>query len=226
MAALVLFVLWEKIILKKISIWKPVVAALAGLLTSAAHAVVIVDFEDVANGKFLQNNSLVSEGYSVAHAGSFAMVMANSGQGATDFSGDGTKRLISFNTSSISVSAASATPFDAIAFDGGESWVMQPHGWATQIQAIGHLAAGGTTSQTFNLDLIKNPITGMQHFVFDNSFHALNRLEFKGLGGNPEFSLDNVAVQVVPEPETYALMLAGLGAVAFMVRRKQARHSA
>src|SRR5438445_322048 len=86
-----------RIIMKKIALWKPLAAAIAGLLSSTAHAIVVVDFEDVANGKFLQGNSLVSEGYTVAHAGSFAMVMANSGQGATDFSGDGTKRLISFN---------------------------------------------------------------------------------------------------------------------------------
>lgn len=32
----------------------------------------------------------------------------------------------------------------------------------------------------------------------------------------------NITVAVVPEPETYALMLAGLGAVGFMARRRKA----
>jgi len=34
--------------------------------------------------------------------------------------------------------------------------------------------------------------------------------------------LDNVSVAAVPEPETYALMLAGLGLLGFMARRKKA----
>ena len=37
--------------------------------------------------------------------------------------------------------------------------------------------------------------------------------------------LDNVSVTAVPEPETYAMMLAGLGAVGFMARRRKFKQS-
>ena len=40
-----------------------------------------------------------------------------------------------------------------------------------------------------------------------------------GIGNYPE--VDNVSVVVVPEPETYALMLAGLGALGLVARRRR-----
>jgi hypothetical protein len=206
-------------------------AAVAAFVTGLAQATV-VDFEDIAvdGGTFLHNASVVSRGFNVAHAeraeGGFALVDGNAGQGGTDFSGNGTSRLLSFNASRITVAPVAGGEFDIISFDGGESWISQPHQWSTQIEAVGYLAVGGTTTQVFDLDLIKDPVLGLQTFTFNNSFRGLTRVEFIGIGGNPEFSLDNVAVQAVPEPETYALMLGGLSAVAFMARRRQLRHAA
>jgi hypothetical protein len=50
----------------------------------------------------------------------------------------------------------------------------------------------------------------------DLTFAAIERSD--SLGG----SLDNVSVTAVPEPETYALMLAGLGLIGAVVRRRKA----
>jgi hypothetical protein len=47
------------------------------------------------------------------------------------------------------------------------------------------------------------------------TFHSI-------VGGNSGAVIDNVTVIAVPEPETYALMLAGLGLVGFMARRRKA----
>lgn len=53
--------------------------------------------------------------------------------------------------------------------------------------------------------------SGLKLFVFDN-----NR------AGNSGSILVNVNVAAVPEPETYAMMLAGLGLVGFAARRRKA----
>ena len=49
-----------------------------------------------------------------------------------------------------------------------------------------------------------------------------SRLRFSG-AGNKDALLDGVSITAVPEPETYAMMLAGLGAIGFMARRRQAK---
>jgi PEP-CTERM motif len=47
---------------------------------------------------------------------------------------------------------------------------------------------------------------------------TINSLTFKSNGN--AFEMDNFRVTAVPEPETYALMLAGLAAVGFMAKRR------
>ena len=66
-----------------------------------------------------------------------------------------------------------------------------------------------------------------QQFEFDvTGTGGWDTLKFAAGGTAQTYggSLDNVSlVAAVPEPETYALMMAGLGAVAFMARRRKAR---
>ena len=42
-----------------------------------------------------------------------------------------------------------------------------------------------------------------------------------GLAGPGSFNVDNINVVAVPEPETYAFMLAGVGVIGLMARRKK-----
>ena len=65
-----------------------------------------------------------------------------------------------------------------------------------------------------------------QHWEFDVKGTGTDSLKFAAVGTADTYggSLDNVSlVAAVPEPETYALMMAGLGAVAFMARRRRPR---
>lgn len=196
----------------------------AAVFTSTLQAQsIVVDFEDLStgnNGLFVSNGSLLSRGFNVAHSGSFAILHGTAGQGGTDFSGNGTNRLLSFNTSTITLSRVGGVPFGLSAFDGGESWVNLPHFWATQIQVTGYYEVGGTTTQFFGLDLVKSPTVGMQVFSTNGSFTGLSKVEFVGIGGNPEFSIDNMVTSTVPEPQTVALLVVGLAVVAGASRRR------
>lgn len=77
----------------------------------------------------------------------------------------------------------------------------------------------GNFSEIFTLA----PNAGWQQFT--RSFTVLSgmssNLSFDHAGGdNMGLMLDNVSVTAVPEAETYALMLAGLGLIGFSVRRR------
>jgi len=58
--------------------------------------------------------------------------------------------------------------------------------------------------------------------LFTPSTTGIYSLIFQNAGGdNVGALLDNVSVSAVPEPETYAMLLAGLGLLGFMARRRK-----
>jgi hypothetical protein len=60
-----------------------------------------------------------------------------------------------------------------------------------------------------------------QHFIDFRATSAAVTLSFTGATGNGYTYIDNVSVTAVPEPESYAMLLAGLGAIGFMSRRRR-----
>jgi hypothetical protein len=69
-----------------------------------------------------------------------------------------------------------------------------------------------------------NTTLNWTHVVVNNLHATGSSTELKFSSRNdPSFTrLDNISVQAVPEPETYAMMLAGLGALGFIARRRKA----
>ena len=60
----------------------------------------------------------------------------------------------------------------------------------------------------------------LQTITFDSSFANVQSVTLNSLNG-PYFSNINVESAVVPEPETYTMLLAGLGLMGFMLRRRK-----
>lgn len=197
---------------------KTLKAAIAGLVLSVsgfANAGLIT-FESGHSGYFA-NESIQLDGFDITHSGSFAYIQNTSSQ-----AGNGSNVLYSYNRSTISLSATSGELFSLLAFDGGESHNIFPHGWSNAIQVTGFNLAGQVAQSIFRLDIDKSYLTGLETFSL-SSFTGLSRVEFVGVCDttcNPEFSLDNISVatQAVPEPSTlaiFALSIMGLASRRF-----------
>ena len=88
----------------------------------------------------------------------------------------------------------------------------------------------GSAAQQFTVSNLAFPVTdGNQSFAQYVSFTAtggstITSLTFDNVAQNNAFEVANFKVtSPVPEPETYALLLAGLGAIGFIARRQQQR---
>ena len=78
----------------------------------------------------------------------------------------------------------------------------------------------GSSAQSFAL--ASNAPWARYSITFNPTASGTYNLSFQDLGSdNRGAMLDNVSVAAVPEPGTYALMLAGLGLLGFMARRKK-----
>jgi hypothetical protein len=82
------------------------------------------------------------------------------------------------------------------------------------------LAGGGAQSFAVNSDADS---LWQRHFLDFRASSSSVTLSFAGDGntGSGYSYIDNVTISAIPEPESYAMLLAGLGAIGFMSRRRR-----
>lgn len=208
-----------------------VLVACGAILSIQAHAVT-VDFEDVpaytyqdfSSGGF--DFSLVGDGAAVTPTGSYC------GAQCPD---NGTQYFVAPygpESTSLTMTKAGGGLFGLSSFDGagafnfGEGSIFIPN----QIDVTGVLAGGGTVHQAFQIDKSTGSTGGLNFtsYAFSSSFTNLVSVRFSSSGSDLSefngFSIDNInatAVTAVPEPETYAMLLAGLGMMGVVGRRRR-----
>ena len=120
------------------------------------------------------------------------------------------------NASSV-MSLTGGGTFSVSAFDAASYW----NGATGTLNVIGNIFGGGTVSASFGVN------STFQSFSL-TGFNNLVSLQFQdsasgGFLSAPGFGVDNINLDpsAVPEPETYAMMLAGLGLLGFVARRRK-----
>jgi hypothetical protein len=93
---------------------------------------------------------------------------------------------------------------------------------ATAVQLTGYFRGGGTITTTLTLDQTadENGILAFQQFDL-TGFVDLISVSFTGLGGvtRSDFTLDDIVVNPVPEPSTFAL--AALSLISLLALRRR-----
>lgn len=187
--------------------------ALAGasLGANAADLITNGDFETYAGGSFsngyrtVNNGSVSLAGWAV---GGTSVDIVNGAFGA--FSGNGIDMLGTPGPGSLSQSFASTVGQTyLLSFDLSRNGSSDPY--------INVSFAGGAVTQYVG----GTSLVPAHYTLSYTASNASTLLTFSSVGnGNSGAVLDNVSVTAVPEPETYAMLLAGLGLIGMVRRRK------
>lgn len=199
---------------------------LSMLLSNAAYAMIsTVDFNSpnfFGDGVFVPaGSSFSTERFTFTAVGGTNDYVSVDTQ--ANITNNGSPRLFVGNQTEVVMWRPSGRAFSLLGLDYGGSWTDadKRNRWADSIEIIGVLTNGTTIQTSLNLAGLDPAL----HTATFQGFCDLDAVIFRGLGAggvnanNREFVLDNMVVNV-PEPQTYALFLAGLGLLAWRFRTK------
>ncbi len=126
---------------------------------------------------------------------------------------------------SIYVSDFHGTPFGSVEVTNGGTFSFASLDLAGDLTALGYEIAGWRGGNMV-FDIAANQAAGAFVTIGNAAAWAqIDRLTIDVSGGGPgAINLDNIRVSAVPEPESLALMMAGLGVVGVLARRRS-RHA-
>jgi hypothetical protein len=211
-------------------IFKKFIALFVALGAMQAANASVIDFNgNNPNDYFI--GATTSNGFTITNspfAGENIGTTSNfDGKGQTN----GTVYLAAWSNSSMStgivIRATDNSLFSMQSFDFDNAYASDPGGGlcspgicrTASITVVGSFADTTTTSQTFSG--LSGALT-FQTLHLNTSFQNLQSVELTASGASNVRALyDNFSVNNVPEPETYVMMLVGLGLLGFVARRRK-----
>jgi PEP-CTERM motif len=192
-----------------------IVAVASTLLASTAANAVVLTFDDLPG-----TLGYIPNGYGGLQWDNFGSTNSSGTPGTGYDTGSVSGLNTAFNLFGSAASFSSATAFslrDAF-FTGAWNDGLQIHVVAT----------GG--SNTYTSDFTVDTSGPLNVFFNWSNINTVTFTSFGGIahpglnGGGTHFAMDNLAINevasAVPEPETYIMLLAGLGFIGFMARRR------
>lgn len=198
---------------------KIVLAAAALCASLAANAQVLGEAVGSSSGTFLQLSSAGLSGGAVATLVGGQVYTQD--QPFADIPAGGI-----FGGNFLAAGPTSGQPATLSFLNGGVSFISFLWGSPDVYNKLTVTSTGGLT-QTFDSTNITFASTnGNQAYSQYVQFTGLNgakitSLSFNNVPSTDAFETANYSITPVPEPETYALLLAGLGAVGFVARRRR-----
>lgn len=190
-------------------------AAAATLLATAGAQATTIDFDAASVTSQLNHVNLLASSFGTSYSEDGFQLQSSGPFGNSLVVADITHNAGSY--------AMGATPFAKTTLTGGSAFSVSsidlrrvPSFSNWSVTFTGTKADASTVTQLFTFNT-----NNWKTFTFDAGFTNLTSLSWNE-GLLRLYAFDNINVTAVPEPETYAMMLAGLGLVALARRRKSA----
>jgi len=200
---------------------KLMMAMTAAFLTSSAVAATI-DFE-AQDGGYSTNYSFLEDGFRVTHSSlsDFGFFLIDNpadhlGMCNPGCPSNGTTAFYAFNESSITFDLENNGLFSFTSLDVAKTFLGDGKPVTLTLSAMG--LNGAITKTIFLEESLAESFSSFNFKDFEN----ISSLTIMGGQEFPEFAIDNVALSIaeVPEPASWATLIAGLG-ILYSVRRRR-----
>lgn len=197
---------------------KSIISRAAALAASIAclnaPALAAVDFNSSSLSTLpLSGGTVVSGDYSFTSSQPLGII--NGASYSAYGVSNGTNMLVFSNQSALTIARTDSGLFNLSSIDVG-GWLGLPAVNSAQLNITGHASSGDVLASS---SLSTSSFATLATPGFVNL--ASLTLSMSGHSSSAYSAIDNLSVTAVPEPETYAMLLAGLGLIPLAARRRR-----